>query len=57
MTFWGGSGSGSADPCRHSPSRRQQKKTNFLTLFFCLLLFEATFLSFFKNKKLQKITK
>ena len=51
MTFWGGSGSGSADPClwlldpdpgsgsccfRHWPSRCQQK-TNFLTQFFLLI--------------------
>jgi hypothetical protein len=65
MTFWGGSGSG--DPClwlmnpdqdpgsgscyfRHWPLRCQQK-TNFLHNFFCLLLFEATFTSFFKDKK------
>jgi len=25
--------------------------TNFLTQFFCLLFFEATFTSFFKDKK------
>ncbi len=53
MTFWGGSGSGSADPClwlmdpdpgygscyfRHWPSRCQQK-TKFLTQFFLLITF------------------
>jgi hypothetical protein len=34
---------------RHLPSRRQQK-TNFLTIFFCLLLFVGTFISFSKIK-------
>ncbi len=53
MTFWGGSGSGSSDPClrlmdpdpgsgscyfRHWPSRCQQK-TNFLIPFFLLITF------------------
>jgi hypothetical protein len=28
-------------------------KTNFLHNFFCLLLFEGTFRSFFKDKKLK----
>ncbi len=71
MTFWGGSGSGSADPClwlmdpdpgsgscyfRHWPSRCQQK-THFLNNFFCLLLFEAKFTSFFKDKKSKRVTK
>ncbi len=72
MTFWGGSGSGSgsADSClwvmdpdpgsgscyfRHWP--RCQQKTNFLTQFFCLFLFEATFTSFFKDKKSKRVTK
>ncbi len=71
MTFWCGSGSGSADPClwlmdpdpgsgscyfRHWPSRCQQK-TNFLTQFFCLFLFECTFTLFFKDKKSKRVTK
>jgi hypothetical protein len=30
------------------------KKLIFLTKFFCLLLFEGTFTSFFKDKKSQK---
>ncbi len=38
---------------RHWRSRRQQK-TNFKKKFFCLLLFEATFTSFFKDKKVQR---
>ncbi len=47
MTFWGGFGSGSADPClwlmdpdpdRHWPSSCQQR-TNFLTQFFLLISF------------------
>ncbi len=41
---------------RHWPSRCQQK-TNFWTQFFCLLLFEATFISFFKDKKSKRVTK
>ncbi len=50
MTFCCGSGS-----CyfRHWPSRGQQK-TNFLQNFFCLLLFEGTFTSFFKDKKFKR---
>ncbi len=71
MTFWGGSGSGSADPCpwlmdpdpgsgscyfRHEPSRCQQKN-NFIHNFFFLLLFEGTFTSFFKDKKSKRFTK
>jgi hypothetical protein len=70
MKFWGGSGSG--DPClwlvdpdpdpgsgscyfSHWPSRCQQK-TNFWHNFFCLLLFEGTFTSFFKDKKSKRAT-
>ncbi len=66
MTFWCGSGCGSADPCPWAltnrsgcgsgscsfhqwPSRRQQK-TN-LKKFYCILLLEGTFTSFFKDKK------
>ncbi len=61
MPLTNGSGSGSdPDPgsCyfRHWPSRCQQK-TNFLTQFFCLLLFEATFTSFFKDKMSKRVTK
>jgi hypothetical protein len=43
MPLTNGSGS------RHWPSRCQQK-TNFLTHFFCSVLFKATFTSFFKDK-------
>jgi len=67
MTSWCGSGSGSADPClltngsgsgcgsgsfyfQHWPSRCQQI-TNLNKKFFCILLFESTFTSFFKGKK------
>ncbi len=38
---------------RQWPTRRQQK-TNLKKLFFCLLLFEGTFTSFFKVKKVKK---
>ncbi len=40
MTFWGGSGSGSADPCLWLfwPSRCQQK-TNFLTQYFLIITY------------------
>jgi hypothetical protein len=41
---------------RHRPSRCQQK-TNFLFYCFCLLLFEGTFTSFFKDKKSKRVTK
>ncbi len=60
MTFWRGSGSGSADPCLWlldpDPSlfiidiQEANKKIN-LKKFVCILLFEGTFTSFFKNKK------
>ncbi len=49
------SGSGSCY-FRHWPSRCQQK-TNFLHNFFCLLLFEGTFTSFFEDKKSKRVTK
>ena len=50
MPLTNGSGFGSGS-CyfRHWPSRCQQK-TNFLTQFFCLLLFEGTFTLFSKIK-------
>ncbi len=38
---------------RHWPSRCQQK-TNLKKMFFCLLLFEGTFTSFFKDKKSKR---
>ncbi len=41
---------------RHLPSRCQQK-TNFLTQFFCLLLFEGIFKLFYKDKKSKRVTK
>ena len=55
--------SGSADPClwlmdpdpfyfRHWPSRCQQK-TNLKKQFFCIILFEGIFTSFFKGRKSQ----
>ncbi len=66
MTFWCGSGSGSADPCLRlmypdpDPGSgscyfrhwhsRCQQKTN-KKKFFYLLLFEGTFTLFFKDKK------
>jgi hypothetical protein len=33
------------------------KKQIFDTIFFCLLLFEGTFTSFFKDKKSKRATK
>ncbi len=65
MTFWCGSGSGSADPCLwlmdpdpdSDPAifvidlQDASKKLIFLHNFFCLLLFEGTFTLFFKDKK------
>ncbi len=50
MTFWCGSRSGFGS-CyfRNWPSRRQQKP--IFWKFFCLLLFEGTFTSFFKKDK------
>ena len=65
MTFWCESGSGSmpqnngsgfgSGSCyfRHSPSRHQQI-TNLKKKFFCSLLFEGTFTSFFKDKKSKR---
>ncbi len=41
---------------RHWPSKCQQK-TNLTKKFFCLLHFEGTFTSFFKDKKVLKIHK
>ncbi len=60
MTFWSGSGSGSADPCLWlmdpDPAffvidlQDASKKLIFNTIFFCLLLFKGKFTSFFKIK-------
>ncbi len=54
MPLTNGSGFGSGS-CyfRHWPSRRQQK-TNLKKRFFCLLLFEGTFTSFFKDEKCKR---
>ncbi len=64
MTFWGGSGS--ADPCLllmdpdPDPAifvidlQDACKKLIFLHNFFCLLLFEGIFTSFFKDKRSKK---
>ncbi len=71
MTFWGGSGSGSADPCLWlmdldpdpDPAifvidlQDASKKLIFYHSFFCFLLFEGTFTSFFKDKKSKRVTK
>ncbi len=69
MTFWGGSGSGSSDPCLwlmdpdSDPAifvidlQDVSKKLIFEHNFFCLLLFEATLTSFFKDKKSKRVTK
>ncbi len=59
MTSWCGSGSGSADPCRwllFSSLTFKMPKTSFFVevfclLLFCLLLFEDTFTSYFKDRK------
>jgi hypothetical protein len=53
MTFWCG-----PDPSffHHWPSRYQQK-TNFFQKFFCIVLFEGTFTSFFKDKKSKEVKK
>jgi hypothetical protein len=49
LTYGSGFGSGSCY-FRHWLTRSRQK-TNFKKKFFCLLLFEGTFASFFKDKK------
>ncbi len=62
-----GGGSGSADPCLWlmdpDPAifvidlQDASKKQIFWHNFFCLLLFEATFTSFSKDKKSKRVTK
>ncbi len=69
MTFWCGSGSGSADPCLwlidpdpdsdSDPAiviidLQDANKKLILIKFFCILLFEGTFTSFFKDRKVKK---
>ena len=70
MTFWGGSGSGSADPCfwlmdpdpdPGSGSRyfrhwpsRCQQKTNFLTQFFLLITFWSYSYIIFQKLKVKE---
>ncbi len=67
MAFWCGSGSGSTDPCLRllNPdadpdpaifvidTQEANKKLIFMG-FFCLLLFEGTFTSFFKDEKSKR---
>ncbi len=55
LTNESGFGSGSCY-FRYWPLRRQQK-TKFLNKIFCLLLFEGTFTSFFKEKKSKRSRK
>jgi len=67
MTFWGGSGSGFADPCLwlmdQDPAiffidlHDASKKLIFQHNFFCFLLFEGTFTSFFEAKSQKEVTK
>ncbi len=68
MTFWCGSGSGSADPSLwlmdpdpdpaiFVVNLQDANKNKWKKKFFCLLLFEDTFTSFFKNKKLKRSKK
>jgi hypothetical protein len=52
MPLTNGSGSGSCD-FHHLPSRSQQKQI-FVKKFFCILLFEGKFPSFFKDKKSKR---
>ncbi len=42
------------DPADPDPASRGQQKTIFFIKFFCLLLFEGTFTSFFKDKKSKR---
>jgi len=59
MLLINGSGSGfGSGSCyfRHWPSRRQQKLIS-KKKFFCLLLFECKFTSFFNDKSLNEVTK
>jgi hypothetical protein len=52
MPLTNGSGSGSCSFRRHYPSRCQQIKK--IVKFFCLLLVEGTFTTFFKDKKSKR---
>jgi hypothetical protein len=51
MIFW--YGSGSRDPCLRILLFSSQQKTNFSS-FFCVLLLEGTFTSFFKDKQSKR---
>ncbi len=37
-----------------TPTKMYERKSNFLTKFFCILLFEGIFTSFFKDKKSKR---
>jgi hypothetical protein len=54
LTNGSGSGCGSGSFYFHHWPPRSQQKTNFFYKFFCILLFEGTFTSFFKDKKSKK---
>ncbi len=63
MTFWYGPGSGSADPCLWLIDLDTDPDPAIFVidlqgankkLIFCLLLFEGTFTSFFKDKKSKR---
>jgi hypothetical protein len=57
MPLTNGSGFGSGSSYLHHLPSRGQQRTNFLTEFFCLLLFKGTFTSFFKDKGKKEVTK
>ncbi len=55
MPLTNGSGSGfGSSYFRHWPSQDANKKNFFFFKFFCLLLFEGTLTSFFKDKKSKR---
>jgi hypothetical protein len=55
MTFWCGSNPDSdLDPAIFVIDLQDANKKLIKKKFFCLLLFEGTFTSFFKDKKIQK---
>ncbi len=57
MPLTNGSGCGSGSFYFHHWPSRCQQKTYFKKKFFCMLLFEGTFTSFFKGKKSKRCHK
>jgi hypothetical protein len=56
-TFWSGSSAPLTSGSRSGSGPYYYRQDGKKTIFFCLLLFEPTFTSFFKDKRKKEVTK